>query len=65
MKQGTILGSIITCTLTSKANTIQETVKYQYGKVEIGMPVFMNDIAVVGAANKIRKGMQNCIRIDI
>ena len=65
MKQGTTLRSINTSTLTSKANTIQETVKYQYVKVEIGMPVFMNDIAVVGAANKIRKEMQNCIRIDI
>ena len=39
--------------------------KYQYGKVEISMPVFMNDIAAVGTADNIRKGMQNCRRIGI
>ena len=33
--------------------------KYQYGKVEIGMPVFMDDIAAIGIADNIRKGIQN------
>ena len=36
--------------LCIRVNGIQEAVKYQYGKVEIGMPVFMDDIAAVGAA---------------
>ena len=28
--------------------------KYQYGKVEIGMPVFMDDIAAVGTSDNIK-----------
>ena len=39
--------------------------KYQYGKVEIGMPVFVDDIAAVGTADDIRKGIQNCKRMEI
>ena len=39
--------------------------KYQYGKVEIGMPVFMDDIAAVGKVDDIRKGIQNCRRMEI
>ena len=39
--------------------------KYQYGKVTIGMPVFMDDIAAVGTEDNIRKGIQNCRRIEI
>ena len=53
------------CAPTSRVNEIQEAVKYQYGKVEIGMPVFMDDIAAVGTADNIRKGIQNCRRIEI
>ena len=47
------------CVSTSRVNTIRESVKYQYGKVEIGMPVFMDDIAAVGKADDIRKEIQN------
>ena len=65
VKQGTIFGPIMCCASTSRVNEIQEAVKYQYGKVEIGMPVFMDDIAAVGTADNIRKGMQNCRRIQI
>ena len=43
------------CASASRVNTIQDSVKYQYGKVEIGMPVFMDDIAVVRKADDIRK----------
>ena len=50
VKQGTIFGQIMYCASTSRVSRIQEAVKYQYGKVEIGMPVFMDDIAAVGAA---------------
>ena len=59
MKQGTIFGPIMCCASTSRVNEIQEVVKYQYGKVEIGMPVFMDDIAAIGIADNIRKGIQN------
>ena len=53
------------CASTSRVNAIQESVKYQHGKVEIGMPVFMGDIAAVGKADDIRKGIQNCTRMEI
>ena len=53
------------CTSTSRVNEIQEAVNYQYGKVEIDMSVFMDDIAAVGAANIIKKGTQNCRRVEI
>ena len=53
------------CASTSRVKKIQEAVKDQYGKVKIGMPVFMDDIAAVGTADNIRKGVQNCRRMDI
>ena len=65
VKQGTIFGPIVCCASTSKVNAIQEAVKYQYGKVEIGIPVFMNDIAAVGTADNIKKEIQNCKRMEI
>ena len=37
VKQGTIFGPFMCCASKSRVNTIQEAVKYQYGKVEIGM----------------------------
>ena len=53
--------------IESRGNSraIQESVKYQYGKVELGMPVFMDDIAAVGKADNIRKGIRNCRRMVI
>ena len=42
VKQGTIFGPILCIASISRVNTIQEAVKYQYGKVETGMPVFMD-----------------------
>ena len=65
MKQGTIFGPIMCCTSTSRVNEIQEVVNYQYGKVEISMSVFMDDVAAVGTANIIKKGTQNCRRVEI
>ena len=49
----------------SKVNTIQESLKYQYGEVEKGMPVFMDDIAAAGTAVRIRKGIQRCRKMKI
>ena len=52
--------------ITINSYTIQEVVKYQYGKVEIGMPVFMDNISAAGTAdNNIRKEIQNCRRMEI
>ena len=39
--------------------------KYQYGKVETGMPVFMDDTTAVGTADNIRRGIQNCRGMEI
>ena len=51
--------------LLLKVNTIQDTMKHHYDKVKMGMPVFMDDIAVIGIAGNIRKGIQNCRRLKI
>ena len=64
MKQGTIFDPIMCCASTSRVNTIQESMKYQYGKVETCMPVFMDDIAAVGKVDDITKGIQNCRRTE-
>ena len=47
---------------TSTVNSIGE-VKYSYGKINIGMPVFMDDITA-GKAEHIRKGIKNCTRME-
>ena len=48
VKQRTIFGPMMCCAETSKVNSIGEEVKYEYGKIKIGMPVFMDDVAVAG-----------------
>ena len=63
VKQGTIFGPIMCCAETSTVNRIGE-VKYSYGKINIGMPVFMDDIATAGKAEHIRKGIKNCARME-
>ena len=45
VKQGITFDPVTCCASMSRVNKIQEAVKYQYGKVEIGMPVSMDDIA--------------------
>ena len=66
MKQGTILVELC-CASTSRVSEIEEAVKYQYRKVEIDMPLFMDVVGTgaVGTADNIRKGIQNCRRMDI
>ena len=39
-------------------------VKYGYGKINIGIPVFMDDIATTGKAEHINKGIKNCARME-
>ena len=65
MKHGTIFGPFLCCASTSRVNQIQEAVKYQYGKVQIVISVFMDDIAAVETADNIRKGIQNCKKMKI
>ena len=65
MKQGTIFGPIMCYASTSRVNAIQDTVKYQNGKVEISMSVFMDDIAAVETSDNSRKRIQKCRRMKI
>ena len=65
VKQGTTFGPIMCCASTSRVNEIQEAVKYQYGKVEIGMPVLMDDIAAVGTGDNVRKRIENRRKMEI
>ena len=58
VKQGPIFGPIMCCASTSIVNEIHKAVKYQYGKVEIEMSVFLDDIAAVGTADNISKGIK-------
>ena len=52
------------CAETSAVNSIGEEVKYSYDKINIRMPVFMDDIATAGKAEHIRKGINNCARME-
>ena len=64
VKQGTKFGPIMCCVETSTVNSIGEEVKYSYGKTNIGMPVFIDDIATAGKAEHIKKGIKNCARME-
>ena len=64
IKQGTIFGPIFCCAETSTVKSIREELKYRYGKINIGMPVFMDDIATSGKAEHIRKDINNCARME-
>ena len=64
VKEGTIFGPIMWCAETSTVNCIGEEVKYRSGKINIGIPVFMDDTARAGNAENIRKGIKNCGRME-
>ena len=51
VKQDTVFGRIMCFAETSTVNSIGVEVKYRYGKMNIGMPVFMDDIATAGKTN--------------
>ena len=55
VKQGTIFGPIMCCAETSTVNSTGE-VKYRYGKINIGMPIFMDDMATASKAEHVRQG---------
>ena len=64
VKQGTTDGSIMCCASTARVNEIGEKVICKYGNIEIGMPVFMDDIAAIGGADTIRKRIRNCRKME-
>ena len=48
------------CASKARVNEIDEKVICKFGNIKIGMPVFMDDIAAIGDAGTIRKGIRNC-----
>ena len=64
VKQGSIFGPIMCCATTSKVNNIGEIVQYSYGKVDIGMSVYMDDIAAAGGIAENIKGIRNCAKME-
>ena len=51
------------CAETSTVDSIGE-VKCRYGKINIGIPVFMDKIATAGRAEHIRKSINNCAKMQ-
>ena len=64
VKQGTIYGPIMCCASTARVNEIGEKVICKYRNIEIGMPVFKDDIAATRDAHTIRKGIRNCRKME-
>ena len=61
VKQDTVFGPIMCCAETSTVNSIGEEVKYSYGKINIGMPVFIDE---ADKAEHIRKSIKNCAKME-
>ena len=38
--------------------------RYSYGKIDIGMSVYMDDIATAGGIAEIRQGIRNCAKME-
>ena len=51
VKQGTTYGPIMCCASTARVNEIVGKVICKYGNIEIGMAVFMDDIAAIEDAD--------------
>ena len=64
IKQCTIFELIMCCAETCAVNSIGEEVKYSYDKINIKMPVFMGQIARAVKAEHIRKGINNCAKME-
>ena len=52
------------CAETSIVHSTEEEVNYRYGKINIGMPVFMDDIGTAGKTEHVRKGINNYARME-
>ena len=64
VKQRTTYKPIMCCASAARVNGIVEKVICKYGNIEIGMPVFMDDIAAIGDPDTIRKGIRNCRKME-
>ena len=49
---------------TARVNKIGEKVICKYGNIEIGMPVFMDEIAAIGDVGTIRQGIRNWRKME-
>ena len=54
IKQGPIFGPTMCCATTAKVN-VGEKVDYKYGKIEIRMSMYMDNISVAGGPEEIKK----------
>ena len=52
------------CATASKVNNVGETVQYSCGKIDIGMSVYIDDIAAKGGIAEVRKGIRNCVKME-
>lgn len=48
----------------SQLTSIAEEVKYRYDETNIKMPVFMGDLATADKAEHVRKGINNCAKME-
>ena len=64
VKQGSIFGPTLCCATTAKVNDVGEKFDYKYGKIEIDLSIYMDDISVVGRPEEVKKGIRECVRIE-
>lgn len=48
----------------SQLTSIAEEVKYRYDETNIKMPVFMGDLSTADKAEHVRKGINNCAKME-
>ena len=66
VKQGTVYGPLLCCASLAKVNDIGESLIVLYGEeVEIGMPVYMDDIIAGVDADDIRKAVRKLRLMEI
>ena len=49
---------------TSQVNNGKETVNYQYRKIQIGIPVFMDDILAARSHKEVIQTISNCEEME-
>ena len=64
VKQGTTHVPIICCAETSQVNNSEEPLKYQYERVQVGIPVFMDDIMAAGDHDDVTKAVKSCRNME-
>ena len=66
VRQGTVFGPIFCCASTAKVNEIGEKVIETCTNVDVGMPIFMDDInTTTKQAANVKKSIRNCRRMEV